>query len=90
MSELEDAILALLAQHAGQPVDAVALFMFLNTVAGGHYQEVCSEEDLQAALRALLAAGLIEAWRHDRKLDPEVEVAFPGDAPCLFRLTPRA
>ena len=90
MNELEDEILSLLAQHAGQPVDAAALFMFLNTVAGGHYEDLCSEEDLHAALRALLSSRLIEAWRNDRKLDPETEVALPGDAPCVFRLTSQA
>ncbi len=90
MSELEDEILRLLAQHAGQPVDAVALFMFLNTVAGGNYEDRCSEGDLQSARRALLAAGLIEAWHHDRKLDPDAEIALPGDAQWVFRLSPRA
>lgn len=90
MSELENEILRLLAQHAGQAVDALALFMFLNTVAGGHYQEFCSEEELQAALRALLAARLVEAWHHDRRLDPETEIAIPGDVACVFRLAPRA
>ncbi len=90
MNALEDEILQLLAQHAGQPVDAVALFMFLNTVAGGHYEDRCSEETLQAALRSLLASRLVEAWRNDRKLDPETEIALPGDAQCVFRLSPHA
>ena len=38
-ASLDSEILLLLATHAGEPVDYVALFMFLNTVAGGHYEE---------------------------------------------------
>lgn len=58
---LADEIRQILAEHAGQPVDYVALFMFLNTVAGGHYEERHSELEIQSTLLALEQSGLIEA-----------------------------
>lgn len=51
----------LLAAHAGEPVDYVAMVMLLNTVAGGHYEERHSEDDIQRALEWLLREGRIEA-----------------------------
>lgn len=60
MADAAAEIEALLASHAGQPMDYVAVFMFLNTVAGGHYQERFTESEVKAALQALLSAGAVE------------------------------
>jgi|GEM_PF-7070163 len=60
MADAADEIEALLASHAGQPMDYVAVFMFLNTVAGGHYEERFSEAEVRAGLAQLLGAGVIE------------------------------
>lgn len=74
-------ILELLASHAGQPVDFVALFMFLNTVAGGNYQERVTEDELTTCLRGLLASQAIEAWEKDLPLRLEmVEVSSQSRA----------
>lgn len=77
---LRDEIRQLLAEHAGQRMDFVAIFMFLNTVAGGHYEERCSEEDLRGALAELLAAGEIATELEAR--------GAPGDRACYYRLPP--
>ncbi|MGH2344257.1 MAG: hypothetical protein ACRDG4_03460 [Chloroflexota bacterium] len=58
---LADEIRQILAVHAGQRMDHVALFMFLNTVGGGHYEERYSEEELLSTLDAMLRAGAIAA-----------------------------
>lgn len=71
---LRGEIAGLLMEHAGQPVDRVALFMFLNTVPGGHYVERYTEAEIGAALGAMLTAGTIEAEEHG----PE--------APCIYRI----
>lgn len=75
----------LLASHAGQAVDFVAIYMFLNTVAGGHYEERHSETDIVAALQQMVAAGTIEAWEGERRLLPPMAVV-PGQTTCSFRL----
>jgi hypothetical protein len=68
-------ILELLASHAGQPVDFIALFMFLNTVAGGHYEERYSEADLADGLRELLDSGAIQAWENGQLAAPPVTIS---------------
>lgn len=50
-------ILALFAEHAPQGLDYVSVFMFLNTVAGGHYEERYPEAEIRAALKAALERG---------------------------------
>ncbi|MGH9482027.1 MAG: hypothetical protein ACRD1L_08020 [Terriglobales bacterium] len=85
--DLELEIQQILAVHAGEPVDYVAVFMLLNTAAGGNYQERYAEPDLRAGLRQLLAAGTIEAWGTERRLEPASVI--PGETPCLFRLASR-
>jgi len=67
-------IAGLLMEHAGHPVDRVALFMFLNTVPGGHYAERYTETEIGAALDAMLAAGTIEAEEHG------------SEAPCIYHI----
>ena len=78
-------ILEILASHAGQPVDYVALFMFLNTVAGGHYEERYGEAELGEAVQALLASGAIEAWQGEQRL-AVTETFVLGQTACHFRL----
>ena len=79
-------ILEILASHAGQPVDYLALYMFLNTVAGGHYQERYGAEEIERELRELLHAGAIEAWQGERRLPLQDVSIMPGGSPCHFRL----
>jgi len=77
----------ILFSHAGQPVDYVALFMFLNTVAGGHYEERYSEAEIGDSLRQLLASGEVEAWTAaEVKLQLHPETFVPGETTCHFRL----
>jgi hypothetical protein len=61
MTELASEVLGLLTAHAGEPMDYVAVFMFLNTTDGGHYEERYGEEAIRAALAELLAAERILA-----------------------------
>jgi hypothetical protein len=56
MTELASEVLGLLAAHAGEPMDYVAVFMFLNTTDGGHYADRHGEDAIRAALAELLAA----------------------------------
>lgn len=86
MSTLASEILQILAAHAGATVDYVAVFMLLNTVAGGHYQERYPEAAIRASLRQLLAEGAIQAWASDACLAPNA--VLPGETPCHFRLHP--
>lgn len=58
---LADEVRQILAEHSGQPVDYVALFIFLNTVGGGHYEERYGEQELLSTLQAMERAGEIEA-----------------------------
>ncbi|MHB8733907.1 MAG: hypothetical protein ACYC6M_01275 [Terriglobales bacterium] len=59
--DLRREILQLLAEHAeATPVDEVAVFMLLNTVAGGHYEDRYSEDAIRAELTQLLDAGMID------------------------------
>lgn len=89
MATLADEILALLAERAGQPVDYVALFMLLNTVAGGHYEERHTEGEIIATLGRLLSEGMIGAWQDEQLLTPPIDIR-PGQTRCTFRLsTPR-
>lgn len=83
---LADEILALLASRAGQPVDYVALFMLLNTVAGGHYEERHSEREIIATLGDLLNSGIIQAWQDNCRLEPPIAI-IPGQTGCIFRLS---
>lgn len=83
---LNTEILELLASHSGQPVDYVALFMFLNTVAGGHYEERCTEAKLASALRDLLSTGQIEAWDGDQLLAGGAAPVTAGYPNCRFCL----
>lgn len=57
---LADQIRLILAEHGGQRMDYVALFMFLNTVGGGHYEERCSEQELLSTLDSMRRTGDIE------------------------------
>ena len=86
MSTLATEILQLLSAHASATVDYVAVFMLLNTVAGGHYQERYPEAAIRASLRLLLAEGAIEAWESDQRLAPDS--VLPGETPCHFCLRP--
>jgi len=88
-SPLAAEILQLLASHSGQPVDYVALFMFLNTVAGGHYEERFTEAELAGALRDLLNSGQIEAWEGDHALSAASAPLAAGHPGCHFRLSGR-
>lgn len=76
-------ILLLLSEHGSTGLDYVSLFMFLNTVAGGHYQERWSEPELKTALAAALGRGWIEvrSAEDEAPLPPEL-AARPG-GPCL-------
>jgi hypothetical protein len=78
-------ILELLASHAGQPVDFVALFMFLNTVAGGNYEERYTEADLGQGLRTLLEGQAIVAWDKDHPLSPQA-APISSQSRIQFRL----
>ena len=60
MPSLREEITGVLAGHADQPIDYVAVFMFLNTVAGAHYEDRWSEDEIRRELDLMLAAGLIE------------------------------
>jgi hypothetical protein len=83
---LEQSILQLLAEHGEAPVDYVALFMFLNTVAGGHYQETHSETAIRGALASLLQRGEISAWAPNGKAPlGEGDVRGPD---TVYRITP--
>jgi hypothetical protein len=77
-------ILQLLAEHYQQPVDGVALYMFLNTVAGGHYEDRFSQEQIDTALQSLLNDGLISA---ESETKPP---CTPGNdlTHCVFAVTP--
>ncbi|HXR97583.1 MAG TPA: hypothetical protein VN709_07040 [Terriglobales bacterium] len=59
MASLRDEIVGILAAHAEQPIDYVAIFMFLNTVAGGHYEDRWSETAIRTELDAMMAGGLL-------------------------------
>ncbi|MGH9489234.1 MAG: hypothetical protein ACRD2F_00710 [Terriglobales bacterium] len=74
-------VLALLAEHAATGLDYVSIFIFLNTVPGGHYQETIGAEVLQAVLRAALTRGWIEAGPAEgpTPLSPELAIK-PGGA----------
>lgn len=74
-------LLNLLATHTGQPMDFVAIFMFLNTVAGGHYEDRHGEDAIRAALVELVATGAIEATHDGQRLPA---TALTPDS--LFRL----
>lgn len=52
-------VLQLLAGHAGEPMDFVAIYMLLNTTDGGHYMDRFDDETLRAALDDLLSQGRI-------------------------------
>jgi hypothetical protein len=52
-------VLHLLAAHAGEPMDFVAIYMLLNTTDGGHYTDRFDEDTLRAALDDLLSQGRI-------------------------------
>jgi hypothetical protein len=84
LTELDKEILQLLAQHSQETVDGVGLFILLNTVAGGHYEERYSEASLTRELRNLLAGSLVTA--HDSS-----GAAAGPDSPdlmhCTFALT---
>ncbi|HUX67657.1 MAG TPA: hypothetical protein VMV31_09220 [Terriglobales bacterium] len=84
MSSLPAEILQILATHSDAAVDYVAVFMFLNTVAGGHYEERYPEADIRASLRLLLDQGAVDAWQAGTCLPPET--VLPGVTPCHFRL----
>lgn len=74
-------VLALLAEHAATGLDYVSVFIFLNTVAGGHYQETIGEEALQAVLQAALTRGWIEARGAEGPTPLSLELAIkPGGA----------
>lgn len=78
-------ILALVAQHGDNAtVDYPAVFILLNTVAGGYYQERFGEQEIQAALIALHADGSLSAHGADGEL--LASLALPEDR-CIFRLT---
>lgn len=68
-----------MSEHAATGLDYVAIFMFLNTVAGGHYQERWTESALQSALAAALAQGWLEvrAAEGESPLPPESAIR-PG------------
>lgn len=55
MTAVASDVLNLLAAHAGERMDYVAVFMFLNTTDGGHYEDRYGEDAIQAALAELLA-----------------------------------
>ncbi len=83
---LEREILQLISQHGpAAPIDFVAVFMLLNTVAGGHYQDRYSEEQIRSALRALAARGELQATLADGTV-----VESPDLQPGLerFHITP--
>lgn len=84
MAALAAEILQLLAAHAGEPCDYVAVYVFLNTVAGAHYEERYSEAEVRASLRELLASGAVEAWNGDGLLAPTA--VNPGETLCQYRL----
>ncbi|MGH9476724.1 MAG: hypothetical protein ACRD1C_10370 [Terriglobales bacterium] len=68
----------LLAAHSGEPMDYVAIVTLLNTVAGGHYQERHSEQDIRVALDSMLRDGRIESVP-----------AGSNPGACTFRLANR-
>lgn len=69
-------ILALLAQHGeAAAVDFPAIYILLNTVAGGHYEERFAHTDIESALVELCAEGSVAALQE-------------GDAGATYRITP--
>lgn len=52
-------ILVLLAEHSPQGLDYISIFMFLNTVAGGHYEERYPEAEIRAAVTAVVERGWV-------------------------------
>lgn len=83
---LRHEIQEILISHAGQPVDFVAIYMFLNTAAGGHFTDRYEEDAIQACLDAMMTAGEIEFWQPGapRTADPQRNPQ-PGSVRC-FRL----
>ena len=79
-------IVEILASHAGQPVDYVALFMFLNTVAGGHYDERYTEAEIRHSLGRLMASGAVEAWAGECRITVSPEAVWTQQVQCHFRL----
>ncbi len=49
----------MLAEHAPEGLDYVSVFMFLNTVAGGHYEERYQEAEIREALKAAVEWGWV-------------------------------
>ncbi|MGH9416070.1 MAG: hypothetical protein ACRD01_05530 [Terriglobales bacterium] len=84
MAAIEAEIEALLRQHAGEAVDYVAIFMLLNTVAGGHYEDRYGEDELRRQLAELLTQGRIRAWHGLQQLD--AATVKPGETSCTFAL----
>lgn len=68
-------ILTLLAQQGeAAPVDFPAIYILLNTVAGGHYEERFAHTDIEAALVELCAEGAVAPQE--------------GEAGAIYRITP--
>ena len=84
-SGLAGEICTLLAGHASEPVDFMALYMFLNTAAGGHFEDRHSENEIAVALLSLLADGSVQAWEDGRRIAPPQSIR-PGSTTCAFRL----
>ena len=82
--DLHREILHILCERPDAPVDYVAIFMFLNTVAGGHYQERATEDELRQALHRLLHDGHVQARNPDGEL---VLQPVPGVTFCYYAVT---
>ncbi|MGH9412283.1 MAG: hypothetical protein ACRD0Y_00955 [Terriglobales bacterium] len=78
----------LLTAHSGEPVDYVAIVMLLNTVAGGHYEERHSEEQIRTALLGLLRSGEVVFTTATGESTPaSAQAAASGQVRCTFRLS---
>ncbi|MGH9467873.1 MAG: hypothetical protein ACRD1Y_11020 [Terriglobales bacterium] len=86
MPDSGEEIVLLLAAHAGEPVDYVAIVTLLNTVAGGHYEERHTEAEIRAALLHLLLNGRILAVPADDAQPVDTEAASTGRISCTFQL----
>ena len=81
--DLHREILQVLAEHGDStPVDGVAIYMLLNTVVGGHFEDRYSEEAIRAELQRLLDASLIVD-----AADAADDEAQPGWRARRYRLT---
>jgi len=86
--DLHREILQVLAEHGDStPVNGVAIYMLLNTVVGGHFEDRYSEEAIRAELQRLLNASLVTNATNDEGREKADDAKQPGWRDQRYRLT---